>query len=371
MISSAQAAASIETTAWQRRPALSIMFFGDDAQPGGQDDYGLYLECGILADRLGFHAIWTPERHFTDVGAASPNPAILSAALATCTAQIQLRAGSVVAPLRHPLQIAEDWAMIDRLSQGRAGVSFAPGWVPNDFVFAPEAYPRRREVTRAAMDDVRALWRGETRQYRNGAGAETSIAIRPSPAREIPVWLTAATSAATFQAAGESGANVLTAFLHISRIELEGHIALYRRARAEAGHDPATGVVTLMLHTYVAEGDKTAVAESREALKPYFSAQTALREQANQNPNKTVLGEKQRALQIAYAVEVYLRERSLIGTPAACAATLSGLSALGVDEVACLIDFGIERAKVLDGLTQLARLIQHSDAVASSATSDA
>jgi len=341
----------------QRSPDLGILFFGDDDHPSSRNDYGLYLECGIKADRLGFRAIWTPERHFTDVGAASPNPAILSAALATCTSRIELRAGSVVAPLHHPVQIAEDWAMVDRLSHGRVGVSFAAGWVPDDFIFAPEDYARRKEVMRATIEEVRSLWRGAASPYRNGAGNQADIVIRPQPTREIPIWLTAATSPATFQAAGECGANVLTAFLHISRAQLEEYIGVYRTARAQAGHDPATGVVSLMLHTYVAQTEASAVAESRRALRPYFRAQTLLREQANQNPNKKTFSEKERELQIAWAAETYLRERSLIGSPASCAKILSGLAALGVDEVACLIDFGVERSKVLEGLDLLAGLM--------------
>jgi natural product biosynthesis luciferase-like monooxygenase protein len=350
----------------QRRPELGIMFFGDDEHPSSRHDYGLYLECGIRADQLGFCAIWTPERHFTDVGAASPNPAILSAALATCTSRIELRAGSVVAPLHHPVQIAEDWAIVDRLSHGRVGVSFASGWVPDDFIFTPENYARRHEVMRLTIEEVRSLWRGGARPYRNGVGAPADIVIRPLPTREeIPVWLTAAASAATFQAAGECGANVLTAFLHISRAELEKYIAIYRKARAEAGHDPAAGVVTLMLHTFVAECEASATEESRRALKPYFRAQTALRERVNQSPEKKVLNDKQMELQIAYAVETYLREKSLIGSPASCSSILSELSTLGVDEVACLIDFGIERSKVLNGLELLAGLIP-SDGDASS-----
>lgn len=341
----------------RRHPELGIMFFGDDEDASNPHDYGLYLECGIRADRLGFRAIWTPERHFTDVGAASPNPAILSAALATCTNRIELRAGSVVAPLHHPVQIAEDWAMVDRLSGGRVGVSFAAGWVPNDFIFAPEDYARRKEVTLSTMEEVRALWRGTGRPYLNGTGASAEIVIRPLPPKEIPVWLTAATSPATFQAAGECGANVLTAFLHLSRPQLRDCIAIYRKARAEAGYDPLAGIVTLMLHTFVADSETKAAEESRQALRPYFLAQTLLREQANQNPDKKVLTGKQRDLQVAYAVETYLRERSLIGSVASCSETLLGLRALGVDEVACLIDFGIERSRVLSGLDLLAELI--------------
>ena len=49
-------------------------------------------------------------------------------------------------PLHNPLRVAEDWAVIDHLSNGRIGLSFASGWHVNDFAFKPENYARRREL---------------------------------------------------------------------------------------------------------------------------------------------------------------------------------------------------------------------------------
>src|ERR1041385_521813 len=113
------------------------LFYFADAAPGTVDfKYKLYLEGAKFADEHGFEAIWTPERHFHENGGLYPNPSVLSAALATTTKHVKLRAGSVALPLHYPLRVAEEWSIVDNLSAGRAGVSFTSGWVPNDFAIA-------------------------------------------------------------------------------------------------------------------------------------------------------------------------------------------------------------------------------------------
>lgn len=63
------------------------------------------------------------------------------AAVAAVTQKIDVRAGSCVLPLHHPARIAEEWAVVDNLSGGRAGLAFASGWMPEDFVLRPENRP--------------------------------------------------------------------------------------------------------------------------------------------------------------------------------------------------------------------------------------
>src|SRR3954471_23143566 len=116
---------------------LSLFFFADNAAAG--DPYSLLLASARFADANGFTAVWTPERHFHAFGGQYPNPAVTGAAVAAVTERIQIRAGSLVLPLHHPVRVAEDWAVIDRLSGGRVGLSFATGWHADDFVFAPQS----------------------------------------------------------------------------------------------------------------------------------------------------------------------------------------------------------------------------------------
>ena len=78
---------------------------------------------------------------------------------------------------------------------GRVGVSFASGWHPDDFVFAPEAYGRHRELMFEKIEEVRQLWRGESVAARGGAGNEIRVRLFPQPMqRELPIWITSSTT---------------------------------------------------------------------------------------------------------------------------------------------------------------------------------
>ncbi len=121
-------------------PALSLFFFCSDDDSESTDKYELLKRAVLFAEERNFCAVWTPERHFHPFGGLYPNPSVLSAALSLFTKNIRLRAGSVVLPLHDPLRVAEEWALVDQLSGGRVGVSFASGWHPQDFALAPGSY---------------------------------------------------------------------------------------------------------------------------------------------------------------------------------------------------------------------------------------
>jgi phthiocerol/phenolphthiocerol synthesis type-I polyketide synthase D len=246
---------------------FGLMFFASSEEALGGDKYRLVLESARFADGNGFSSVWVPERHFTEFGSLYPNPAVLQAALATSTRRIRLMAGSVVAPLHHPIRITEEWAMVDNLSGGRVGISFAPGWNPDDFSFSPEKYVSRQEVLQENIRMVRHLWQGGTIEAANGVGEVRQLRAYPTPVQmELPIWLTAAGNPQTFIRAGEMGANLLAHILDQDEEQLAQKIALYREARAANGFDAASGVVTAMLHTFVG-GDAARVRE--QARKPF------------------------------------------------------------------------------------------------------
>lgn len=149
---------------------FGLFYFADDSGALEADRYRLLLEGARFADENGFHAVWTPERHFHQFGGTYPNPSVTGAAIAATTSRVQVRAGSVVAPLHHPLRIAEEWSVVDNLSHGRAGVSFASGWHATDFALSPSTYQDRRTVMYERIEQVRALWRGEPIDVVDGLG---------------------------------------------------------------------------------------------------------------------------------------------------------------------------------------------------------
>jgi hypothetical protein len=116
------------------------LYFSSGEETHQRDKYRLVLEGARFADRHGFAAVWVPERHFTQVGCLFPNPSVVQAALARETARVRLRAGSVVLPIHHPVRVAEEWAVVDNLSDGRVELSFASGWHPDDFLVLATHY---------------------------------------------------------------------------------------------------------------------------------------------------------------------------------------------------------------------------------------
>ncbi|MBB6552547.1 MupA/Atu3671 family FMN-dependent luciferase-like monooxygenase [Nonomuraea rubra] len=363
---------------------LSVMFFGaDDAGAGHTAKYAGHtakyddiLAIARAADRLGFTAIWTPERHFQQVGQVFPNPALLSAALATATERIHLRAGSLVLPLHHPLRVAEDWAVVDNLSRGRIGVSVATGWHSTDFVLAPAAYQDRRERAFRDLALLRRLWAGEAAEFTDGTGGRVAVVSQPRPySASLPLWTTTSGSPQTWEAAGRMRTNILGATIGQTRDELAGKIRLYRDAYAAAPEQPGApprGTVTLMAHTYVAGTDEAAREQAGAPLKEYlrsYVAQTAANKQAaahegavaskpaaGKGARAGALSEEQLGTLTEFAFRRYLTWGSLIGSPETCRKSLADLADLGCDEVACFVDFGLGRAEVLESLRRLADL---------------
>ncbi|HSS02170.1 MAG TPA: LLM class flavin-dependent oxidoreductase, partial [Kofleriaceae bacterium] len=148
---------------------LSVIFFSDSG-PERHDGYQLVFDLAEFADRNGFTAVWVPERHLHPFGGSYPNPAVLAAALAQRTRNVRIRAGSVVLPLHHPIEVVESWGMVDQLSSGRVDVAFASGWNPNDFIVSPGTYESLRDVWLERIPIVQALWRGEPTSFTNPRG---------------------------------------------------------------------------------------------------------------------------------------------------------------------------------------------------------
>ena len=340
---------------------FGLMFFAASEDSLGADKYRLVVESARFADQAGFSSVWVPERHFTGFGGLYPNPAVLHAALAMCTSAIRLNAGSVVAPLHHPLRIAEEWSVVDNLSNGRVGLSFASGWNPNDFVFFPERYANRHEHVMETMREVQALWRGAAFTGRNGAGQPCSVQIFPRPVqRELPVWATVAGNPKNFERAGASGANLLTHLLDQDEDVLASRIALYRAARAAAGFDPSTGDVSLMIHTLVG-ADATVVRE--QARGPYCAYIKAniglfrgLAQSRGREADLSAMSSSDLDEFTNYLYDRFAASRGLIGTPDSCAPLVARLERIGVTELACLLDFGPSTELILANLPNLARL---------------
>ncbi|MBZ0153077.1 MAG: LLM class flavin-dependent oxidoreductase [Planctomycetes bacterium] len=343
---------------------FSLYYFANQDAADDRNKYRLILESAEWADRNGFVRLWTPERHFHSFGGLSPNPSILCAALAARTRRVQLCAGSVVLPLHDPIRVAEEWAMVDNLSNGRVGIGVACGWVPNDFVIggSQEKFDRRKEVFADGITTLRRLWRGEGHRLVNPQGKEVEIHTLPRPVQaDVPIWITVAGNPDTFRQAGQLGAHVLTHLLGQTLDGLADKIQAYRDAWRAAGH-AGDGTVTLMLHTFVGERDDEVHDLVRGPMKRYLHGSLTLAAAHIcsvpflQNAENIDLSQAtpefvDEVLDASF--EKYFHMSGMFGSLEKCLDMVDRVEATGVDEVACLIDYGVDADAVLAALENL------------------
>ena len=356
---------------------FSIYYWGNDDGQGSKK-YELLLEGAKFADAHGFCAVWTPERHFHAFGGPYPNPSVTGAAVAAVTKQIGVRAGSCVSPLHHTARIAEEWAVIDNLTNGRAGLAIASGWQPDDFVLRPEnTPPRNRDVMFEQMDDLRKLWRGEEIEFPKKGGSMHPVMTQPRPvSKELPLWVTTAGNPETWKDAGRNGCNVLTHLLGQSVEEVGAKIALYHDALREAGHSPDDFSVTLMLHSFLAEDREKAREIAREPMKDYLRAAAGLIKSyawafpAFKKPEGVnnafeldlgILSDDELEEILDFAFLRYFEDSGLFGTVEDALDRVEQVKRIGVTEIACLIDYGIDSATVLEGLKPLAEVLKRAN----------
>ncbi len=155
---------------------------------GSREIYSKWLEQMDAAEALGFDSLWVTEHHFRHFGGQMPSPSVILAAAAQRTKKMRLGAAVSLLPMHNPLRIAEEFAMVDQLSEGRLCFGAGRGMHPD----------RIRGVRRRLEQRAETLARSS--RYRH-AGVErrrvrvAERALQVSQAQSLSAALSAAPSA--------------------------------------------------------------------------------------------------------------------------------------------------------------------------------
>lgn len=141
------------------------------------DLYSAALDISEWVERQGFDRIYFAEHHFAEDGYC-PSPIVQASSVAARTSRVELRLSALLVPLRHPIQTAEELAVLDNISRGRLAVTLGLGYRPNEFGMYGVELSDRVRLLEEAVGVFRQAWTGEPFEFRGKPAL-----VRPTPHR--------------------------------------------------------------------------------------------------------------------------------------------------------------------------------------------
>ena len=201
--------------------------------------YRNVMEQAELAEELGFECFWFTEHHFIPYGGPVPNPAMFITAGAARTSRLRFGCSVSVLPLHHPLQIAEDYAIADAISNGRLEFGMGVGNNVREYqgfgVPMEEGRARFEEI----LDVVTRVWAGGPVSHHGTFWQFDDVQLFPQPAlqRHPPIWIAGLTPQ-TLARAGGQGYNIMTVAHVRPGEEIRPGVTAWREGLASAGYQP-------------------------------------------------------------------------------------------------------------------------------------
>ncbi|GMA62766.1 LLM class flavin-dependent oxidoreductase [Alicyclobacillus fastidiosus] len=298
------------------------------------------VEQAIYAEELGFHSLWVPEHHFSVLGVL-PSPSMLLAHVAAKTRHLQLAPAVVLLPASHPVRMAEEYALLDLLSNGRAIFSAGRGYDKREYDAFGINFQDSRDIFFEGLDIIQLAWTKKAFSYDGKFYKVPEISITPRPVQDPhpPIYV-ASFSQPSLEKAAEMGEHVIFAPFAANMVfgSIANAVNTFKKSSQEHGFVDKKVRCSYFLN--VTETKDEAEETKRRMLKYFHGIVPAFPSDPTTAPPH-----------IRYFIDIVDRLRQLqttdlsdqtiiVGDAEYCTEALKKVEAAGVEEVIIYFDFG-------------------------------
>ncbi|MGP8109687.1 MAG: LLM class flavin-dependent oxidoreductase [Thermoplasmata archaeon] len=324
---------------------LSAFTVVDDYPTGavtGGDRLLEVVRLAEVADASGLSTLWVAEHHFHS-GGVCPSPPVLLAACGARTQRIRLGALVSVLPFHRPIDVAEEYAMLDRLTGGRLNLGLGSGYIPMEFEGFGVDPATKRERFDASLETVLAAFAGKEVRAEGATATPVRLNVLPVQRPHPPLWIAVQRREAITHVARRGVSVALIPYATLSGPAELGDVIREFRENLPAG-SPAE--VAIAMHVYAGARPDVARQAFRRYLESRLQTQsTFYREKMQRDPR--------------HASPEAIEESGFaaFGSPKQVAEKLGTFADLGVDEILGIFDFGgLDPSEVHSSVATLGRV---------------
>ena len=230
------------------------------------------IELIEYADQVGLDEVWLAEHHFSDYG-VMPSTQVFAGHIAGLTKRIRIGTGVVVLPFHNPVRVAEEFAFIDQLSDGRLDFGVGRGYQPAEFKGYGIPMEEARERYTESLEIIRRAWTNDTLTFKGKHFQFEDLMIRPRPAQSpCPPLFGASFNPDTIKYQAMQDLNLLFSPL----LSPPEKVTEYKTILRERGHDPNDFRVGGLAFVYIDKDRDRALAEFEDPCMWYYRTFTKM-----------------------------------------------------------------------------------------------
>jgi natural product biosynthesis luciferase-like monooxygenase protein len=302
-----------------------------------------FVDLLVESEGLGFDSLWANEHHFDPYGGIIPSPPILLSALAQRTKRVRLGSSIIVLPLHSPIEIAEQMAMIDLMSDGRVELGVGRGFVAYDYDRLGVKLDGAQDRMREELEIILKAWSGEPFTHHGAHYRYDNLEVWPRPQQRPhpPVWISCSQTPSSFEWSGQQGYSILTvAYRGVEPLIKNNRI--YRDAWKAAGHPSGQHRIAAHYQVVLSDNSREAKDIIGAALRRYLAATTHTLDRVREDRERSAMQDYQKVNQELLDIDRMIAEcRIVAGTPAEAVETLKRAhEMMGFTQIDCTFYFG-------------------------------